>query len=138
MIDDGLRRILHTNLRGFHWQAIESGITGGGIPDSNYCVNGVEGWVECKRASSSKIDLSPDQVGWHLRRYRAGGRTFIAVRQRHSGGPRLGAAVDRLFLYPGRLVKELALTGLRNKPLGHWENGPRSWDWAGIRKLLQG
>jgi hypothetical protein len=136
MIDDGLRSLFHTNLRRFHWQAIESGLTGGGIPDSNFCINGIEGWVEHKATATNKIPLSSDQVGWHLRRYRAGGRTFIAVRYRHSGGPRLGVAVDRLYLYLGRDVKALLLTGLRNKPLKVWEGGPNRWDWVEIARFL--
>lgn len=139
MIDDGLRALFHTNLRNsFHWQAIESGLTGGGIPDSNYCTVGIEGWVEHKASKAVAIVFRPDQIGWHLRRYRAGGRTFIAVRQRHSGGPRLGSPIDRLYLYPGRMVKELALTGLRVKPLERFENGPSRWDWERVAWRLKG
>lgn len=138
MIDDGLRSLFHTNLRiGFHWQAIESGLTGGGIPDSNYCTNSIEGWVEHKATSANKIVFRPDQVGWHLRRYRAGGRTFIAVRQRHSGGPRLGLPVDRLYLFPGKLVKELATAGLSTIPLRRWDGGPSKWDWDRVARYLQ-
>lgn len=138
MIDDGLRALFHTNLRAFHWQAIESGLTGGGIPDSNYCCAGIEGWVEHKATKANKIVFRPDQIGWHLRRYRAGGRTFIAVRQRHSGGPRLGKPVDRLYLYPGRQVKDLVFRGLLVKPIERWEGGPARWDWVKIAGRLMG
>jgi hypothetical protein len=137
MIDDGLRILFHMNLRKFHWQAIESGLTGGGIPDSNFCCGGIEGWVEHKATRTLKVPIEADQVGWHLRRYRAGGRTFIAVRQRHSGGPRKGAAIDRLFLYPGAYAKEIMLYGLKNKPLGLWEGGPSRWGWEEIAVLLR-
>lgn len=138
MIDDGLRSLFHTNLRiGFHWQAIESGLTGGGIPDSNYCVGGIEGWVEHKSTATGKVPISADQVGWHLRRARAGGHTFIAVRQRHRGGPRLGWAIDRLWLYAGTDAKALKLTGLRNTPLGSWEGGPTGWNWEKVGTLLR-
>lgn len=137
MIDDGLRKLFHTHLRGFHWQAIESGLTGGGIPDSNFCVDGIEGWIEHKATSTNKVPIAADQVGWHLRRARAGGRTFIAVRQRHSGGPRLGAPVDRLYLFPGASAKEVLLTGLANRPLGRWEGGPTRWDWGKVGQILR-
>lgn len=137
MIDDGLRRLFHTNLRSFHWQAIESGLTGGGIPDSNYCIAGIEGWVEHKSTGTNKVPIAPDQVGWHLRRARAGGRTFIAVRHRHAGGPRLGPPVDRLYLYQGVKAKELLLTGLINRPLDYWSGGPSVWDWEKVAFLLR-
>jgi hypothetical protein len=137
MIDDGLRKIFHTNLRKFHWQAIESGLTGGGIPDSNFCIEGIEGWVEHKATATLSVPLSSDQVGWHLRRFRAGGRTFIAVRMRHSGGPRKGFPVDRLYLYPGEMAKSLYVSGLRTKPLGQWEGCPAHWDWNAVGKLLR-
>jgi hypothetical protein len=137
MIDDGLRSLFHTHLRQFHWQAIESGLTGGGIPDSNFCINGIEGWVEHKATATAKVHtLNSDQVGWHLRRARAGGRTFFAVRYRHRGGPRKGPAVDRLYLYRGIMAKELFLTGLRNPPLGWWDGGPTRWNWGEISRLL--
>lgn len=140
MIDDGLRKLFHTNLRRFHWQAIESGLTGGGIPDSNFCINGIEGWVEHKATSGNKIKFDKEgfQVAWHLRRYRSGGRTFIAIRQRHDGGPRLGAAIDRLWLYQGWRAKELFVLGLCTiRPIGTWDGGPTRWNWEQVAKALQ-
>lgn len=137
MIDDGLRRIFHIHLRRFHWQAIESGLTGGGIPDSNFCVDGIEGWVEHKATATNKVLLSADQVGWHLRRSRAGGRTFIAIRHRHYGGPRLGPPLDRLILYPGAKAKEIMLSGLKIVPLGRWDGCPDRWDWEKVGWFLR-
>lgn len=135
MIDGGLSKIFREHLLRFHWQRIESGLTGGGIPDTNYCVNGIEGWIEWKKTNSNKVTMRPDQVGWHLRRYRAGGRTFIAVRLQHSGGPRRGVPVDSLYLYAGRDARLLAMDGLRSKPLGSWSRG--AWDWSEIEKIIK-
>lgn len=139
MIDGGLRKEFHTHLRQFHWQAIESGLTGGGIPDSNYCVDGKEGWVEYKLTNTYprlSRKLEPDQIGWHLRRARAGGRTFIAVRYRHDGGPRLGHSVDILYLYLGSAAHSLAVSGLAIAPIGRWEGGPSRWNWEKIGRFL--
>lgn len=139
MIDGGLRSIFRLKLPRFHWQAIESGLTGGGIPDSNYCYIGKEGWIEHKLSTTTprlSYPLSPDQIGWHERRYRAGGRTFIAIRFRHPGGPRKGKAVDALFLYPGSKVRSVALLGLSVAPLARFEGGPSRWPWAKIAEIL--
>lgn len=138
MIDGGLRQIFRHHLPTFDWQSIESGMTGLGIPDSNYCVDGVEGWVEYKLTSTSKVGLRSEQVGWLLRRSRAGGRTFIAIRYRHSGGPRRGEPVDRLFIYRGSQAKKVLVHGLTIRPLASWAGGPSRWSWDQVSALLQG
>jgi hypothetical protein len=136
MIDGGLSGIFRERFRRFHWQRIESMLTGNGIPDSNYCVDGIEGWIEWKKTDSNRVPLRPDQVGWHLRRARAGGRTFIAIRKRHNGGPRLGAAVDSLYLYRGADARNLVERGLVVSPLGRWDGGPARWHWPVIETLI--
>ena len=140
MIDGGLRTCFRIHLPHFHWQSIESGLTGGGIPDSNACYKGQEFWIEFKKTDRVKIaSLHPDQVGWHLRRYRAGGRTFFAVRFRHAGGPRKGAPIDRLLIYRGRDAKDLLLHGLNvSAALSSGDKGPSSWDWKAVEALLLG
>lgn len=139
-IDDGLRPLLHQNIRkGFHWQAIESGLTGGGIPDSNFCSQGVEGWVECKWTAGYQVTLDVDQVGWHMTRARRGGRTFIAVRRHCAAGPRRVAA-DELYLIPGIYAASAVELGLRGLPpdaiLGCWAGGPTQWNWDQVADLL--
>lgn len=135
-IDGNLRPIFRDKLRdGFHWQSIETGGTGRGIPDSNFCCDGVEGWVEFKSTEAWSVDLSPEQCGWHLSRQRHGGRTFVAVRRRHEGGPRKGEGVDELWLYSGKWVRELLTNGLKCtvRPVGVWSGGPARWRWEEIR-----
>ena len=64
-----------------HLQRIES--IGQGIPDVNYCLWGVEGWIENKigqREGARPASLTLDQVLWAEARTAAGGRVFLLVR----------------------------------------------------------
>jgi hypothetical protein len=132
-MDGDLRKIFQRYWREPHWQSIESGGTSAGIPDLNGCVDGREFWVEAKVTSSWKVNnVKPAQVGWIERRTRAGGRVFVAVRQR-------GAGRDVLwFLAPGatRMLKD----GMRldNLPgsvvLICSPGGPPQWDWESVKK----
>lgn len=113
-------------------------MTGGGIPDSNFCGEGVEGWIEFKQTGGWKIgSLQVDQIGWHLARHRAGGRTFIVTRRWHDGGPRKGPAVDELWMHAGKFVGHLGQDGLQGAaPLLKCDGGPSRWDWAAIRQII--
>ena len=141
--DDGLRPIMKRNLEllRFHCQSIETGGTGQGIPDTNFCCDGVEGWYECKATTGWTVDLRPEQIGWIERRLRCGGRVFVAVRRRHLGGARRGAAVDELHLLPGHVARAARLSGLRDPEvrsaaLGCWVGGPSRWDWQSVAAAL--
>lgn len=147
-IDGGLRQLFRTNLPQFDWCSIESGSTGGGIPDMNYCTRvygddadgyGKEGWLELKQTPGHRVTLRPEQVGWISRRVRAGGRVWIAVRQQAPAGPRREAR-DALWLIPGADAK-LALTSGLASPTGAvrwscWHGGPARWDWPQIAAQL--
>jgi hypothetical protein len=60
-----------------------------GMPDVNYCMDGVEGWIELKAPPLPKRDrtalmsyghkLKPMQIRWIKRQLRAGGRVFILL-----------------------------------------------------------
>ena len=132
MIDGGLRKMFHIKLKHFHWQAIESGLMGSGIPDSNYCGDGAHGWIEFKLTRGWTVGLRPEQIGWLLRRTRAGGITFIAIRQQIRTD-------DVLWLFPGRMARELKESGLKAFPdhPGRWHGGPGRWDWLKINYLLR-
>jgi hypothetical protein len=127
-MDGNLRQIFRKKLPQFHWQSIETGGTGRGIPDSNYCCSGEEGWVEFKKTSGWKVNIRPEQVGWLLRRSRAGGRTWLAVRRKG----------DQLWLVRGSQAEELLDRGLRDFLAPSWEGGPARWDWEAINRLLTG
>jgi hypothetical protein len=143
--DDGLRPLLHRNLRVLlgspvDWQAIESPLTGSGVPDSNACWRGREFWVECKatpgRGGWGLPSLTPLQVGWHLRRAACGGVTWILTRRR----PRRGEPVDELWLHPGALAPRLAAEGLRAvlASLGPCPGGPAAWPWGVLGLTMAG
>lgn len=66
-----------------HLQRIESAATDLGIPDVNYCLRQVEGWIELKvgRLEGTKPrTLKLEQVTWAERRTEAGGRSYLLVR----------------------------------------------------------
>jgi hypothetical protein len=132
-VDDGLRPLFRKHLIGFHWQSVETGSTGGGVPDSNYCRAGQEGWIEFKATGGYVVDLKPFQIGWICARVRHGGRVWIGVRRRNDGGPRRGKPVDELWLIPGVLAVEAKTTGLKGmakrKEVMHWDGGPSAWRW---------
>lgn len=142
--DAGLRKLFAQHLPRFHWVAIETGMTAPGTPDSNFCGDGIEAWIEHKRARAWEVDLKPLQIGWHLRRARSGGRTFVAVRRKHSGGKRKGPEVDELWLLKGHMVKYYAgADGLHRAAsagalLGIWRGGPSGWEWDGVEACLLG
>lgn len=136
MIDGGLRKIFRQRLPRFHWLTVETGATEQGIPDSNFCINSLEGWLEYKLTATFAVRMRPEQIGWIERRTRAGGRVWIAVRYHHLGGPRKGAKADSLFIYRGSAVRALALGGLRETPLAELPGGPSRWDFSVIEAIL--
>lgn len=130
-IDGGLRSTFREKLPRFHFQSIENTI-GRGCPDSNYCFDGIEGWIEYKKTSGWKIKLRPEQIGWHLRRSRAGGKTFVAVL-------RISKKQKQLWIFRGEQSAELKSLGLRGvKPALMEEGEPSRWDWERIAKILLG
>lgn len=135
-IDGGLRQLFTDNIPMAHWQSIESGLTGLGIPDSNACYSGSEWWVEYKWTPEWACTLKPEQVGWLMRRSRAGGRVFVAVRKQRTAGLRTPAC-DELWLFPGALARELKDGGIRAAPpLVHATGGPSQWPWDEVLRTL--
>lgn len=126
-IDGGLRKDFRTNLKDWHWQSIETGGTGKGVPDSNFCKSGLEGWIEFKKTLGWTVGLAPEQSAWHMRRWRAGGYTLIAVKQIRKGG-------DVLWLFLGNQAENLLEGGLTGGPcVGRWD---RPWPWPEIGKVI--
>lgn len=137
-IDGGLRPLFRKNLK-YHWQSIETGSTGLGVPDSNVCVNGIETWVEFKQTKGWTAGLRPEQVGWIFKRTSAGGRVLIAIRRQTTAGPRKGSACDELWIYFGKDVRQLHAEGLRGGavPMVKSSGGPANWDWDEIGLRLR-
>jgi hypothetical protein len=138
--DGDLRPLIRRNVLGCHWQAIESGGTGLGIPDLNGKFrDGPEIWIECKMTRGWAVTLRPEQIGWLVTRARYGGHVFVAVRRR----PEKGGA-DELYLCRGSYARELRAEGLRaayvgRGLVGRWEGGPGSggWNWEVVAASLR-
>lgn len=134
MIDGGLRKTFQRRLRDWHWQAIETGGTGLGIPDLNGCRRGHEVWLELKATASWKVIVNPEQVGWAEARMRAGGNVYMAVRQQ-------GSSRDKLWLLSGEAARPLRM-GMRldllpsSLVLGFWDRGEAFWDWKSVDNFL--
>ena len=128
-IDGGLWAEISSHLRHWHWQRIETGGTGRGIPDANGCSESCEVWLELKATEGWKPVIRPEQIGWAERRTRAGGRVFLLTRRRCSAGPRRRSA-DELWVHRGADVRHVSDGGLRSvSPILMCDGGPSSWNW---------
>jgi hypothetical protein len=96
-----LRKSFREHIPQFDWCSLESGMTGRGIPDANYCYNGIEGWIEFKSSHHWRVKMRPGQIGWIERRIDHGGRAYVAVRRDAS----------ELWLYHGAVVRRLQSEG---------------------------
>lgn len=113
------------------FQRIETGSTGLGIPDLNVCHEGQDVWIELKIVKGRQVHLSPQQVAWHFRRWRAGGRTFILARDK-ADGVRKGK-YDRIFIWPGNLGHDVLEKGVAAE--GGWVfESP--FDWAAVNGVI--
>ena len=104
---------LTSTYAGIDIQRVESGSTSEGIPDVNYCLRGVEGWLELKVGTITKRDphlvtlgLRPAQAFWLARRARAGGRASILAAIPPTE-PLLTGRWGHLFLFSGLTAPRL-------------------------------
>lgn len=146
-IDGGLRALFREHIPQLAWTSVETGGTTSGVSDSNYLARGgIEGWVEFKQTEASRIQsYTPFQAAWIHRRWRYGGRSWIACRRWHRGGKRRGPPVDELWMVPGMLAPELRSGGLlgleklspaNQRWLWRWRGGPLKWDWDAVVTCL--
>lgn len=109
-----------------------------GIPDTNYCFDGVEGWVELKYGErpardstavfKSRHNLTAEQVEWILARRRSGGRVSI-----------LAQIDDHLFLVEARHALSFnSWTFFDFELQSFWQHrGPmREKDWWQLKDAL--
>lgn len=105
-----------------------------GVPDLNYCLSGVDGWVELKvlvrktRTGKFRLTkLTPEQCAWLARRAAEGGRAFILVQLNQD-----------LLLFPGTagpaLRAGVSWSHLRRLTL-LWLTPPL--DWSSLRSALR-
>ena len=121
------------------WDRIENGV-GVGMPDTNYCINGCEGWMEIKSPIEparvqtplfgSNHNLSQDQKNWFKRQMLAGGRAYIMI-----------STDQRWILIHGKhadTVNDLTVQGLLS--IAAWVSLKPVRDvsgWAKLREALQ-
>jgi hypothetical protein len=129
MRDGGLRQLFRRKFPEIHFQSIEIGFDRG-IPDTNYCCEKIEGWIEFKFTRGIKVNLSWEQVAWIEKRIRSGGRVYIGVRFR-------SRKEDTLWIIHGEMARRLKEQGFSpNAALAVLEGGPRNWDWKLVRELI--
>ena len=116
--EKALYQALKTNLPKVHWQRIEVGSLGTGVPDVNACWQGKEVWIELKLGSLQSINLSPQQCAWHMRRANAGGVSWI-LSYDHSK--------RELWLIPGIESINLRERTLSSSDLIHHQSSPFDW-----------
>ena len=137
-MDGGLRKLFREHFPEAQWTSVETGSTGAGVPDAEYCFpGGRQGWIEFKLCVANVVRIDPEQVAWAERRHRNGGPIFLAVRQKALQGPRR-KAVDALHLYRGVQTRAVLLGGLATVPFARWDGGPARWDWDRIKQVLIG
>lgn len=136
--DGGLRALFRRKMPEAHWQSIEVGGVGIGVPDAEFCFpGGAQGWIEFKTTRANAVGLMPHQVAWIDRRHRVGGRALVAVRKRRPASKRLEAC-DELHIFSGGDVKRLHELGLIGvEPMAHELGGPAAWDWEAIAWALR-
>jgi hypothetical protein len=133
--DAGLPHLIQTNLPLVDWARVETWAVGPGMPDLNGCYLGQDVWVECKATYGWMVSrVRIPQVAWLERRARAGGRCWVAVRQR-------GSRRDSLWLLgPGaaRLLREKVRLDELPPTLVHqvWEGGPKAWPWEKVQDAM--
>lgn len=79
---------LHVRMMRDRMDRMENGV-GVGMPDVNYCIEGVEGWIEIKSPTEpvrpstplfgSNHKLSQNQKNWFLLQRRAGGIAWVLI-----------------------------------------------------------
>lgn len=129
MKDGNLRTLFRSHMPEGMWVSVESGDVSAGIPDSHYIFPGGNcGWIEFKRGKGKRkisVGLRPMQVAWLERYSRLGGTAFVAVRT--DTGLYLVSAGCARDLAEGRLLPLVSCLG-----------APAVWDWAAVRRALDG
>lgn len=137
MIDGGLRKLFRDNLPQAQWTSIETGGTGLGVPDAEYCFYpNRQGWIEFKQTAATAVKIAPEQVSWLERRVRCGGKCWLIVRKKCPAGLKR-KAVDELWIYPGSKARAVLLNGLGTPPIDQYEGGPARWNWLLIAERLK-
>lgn len=136
--DAGLRKLMAEKLgraQGFWWQALETGATSAGLPDSHVLHDGTGTlWVESKKTDGYAVKFEPHQLQW-WRKHAPWVRGFIAVRTLGVGSS--GGTGDGLALFRGEYADRLSLEGVDGPPtVLRFRGSYRTWDWVRLGLAL--
>ena len=104
-----------------HFSRVESGATASGIPDVDYCVNGVESHIELKVCSDTRkgVKLRDTQYRWFRERVEAGGHPVLLLK--------VIGSIPSYYLFYGKTIVEMK--GHRHTMLRYWDNhADASWE----------
>ena len=122
MKESNLVKLIRKNIDLYSWLRIET-TTLQGFPD----LIGVSPqmdtvFVECKIAVGSRIRLTPHQVSMNIKLWKeSGGCNYFIVLVQQAKIP----LSEGVFLYEGRVAKDLAINGVNEPPIVN--------QWIGIR-----
>jgi len=124
-------------------ERVENGVATG-MPDVNYCIMGIEGWIEIKfpdepaRPTTALFgngnhQVSVDQCNWLLKQSQAGGRGWLFI-----------ATTERLIMIEGARVGKMGtlinkMTTHELEQIARWRVDLPIMDqlrWADLRQLL--
>ena len=116
---------------GGHGQRIESPSTGMGIPDVNCTYNGIDFWAELKVVKGTKIKFQPGQPGWLMKRWKAGGLSWVMARE-------LTRNHDRIYVWRGCDALNVARHGTKIEPFFVTTKNVNhgSFDWRTILECM--
>ena len=101
---------------------VESGDTASGIPDLDYCIDGVESHMELKICADPRkgVKLRDKQYRWFRERVEAGGHPFLLLKI-------IVGPVPVWCLYHGKTIVEMK--GHRHTMLSYWhDHADRTWE----------
>jgi hypothetical protein len=100
--------------------------SGVGVSDLNGCYQGSEFWVEFK-LEETKVRFRKGQVPWIHRRWKAGGKIYIAVMEKATRG---------LYVFSGGKVQDLARENFHVVP--YMVFLPQPVDWFSFLHVVSG
>jgi len=126
-VNDPFRKGMVEAFPRIHWQRIENSV-GEGVPDINFCLDGVEFWVECKWTPSVKgarfsHPLTAGQCAWLLKRVHAGRSAWVLARR-----------VDTFKLWHGSWAREILEKGWDAE--GETIVLEQPWDWTEFAEMM--
>tara|TARA_A100000171_G_scaffold32996_1_gene31363 strand:- start:437 stop:877 length:441 start_codon:yes stop_codon:yes gene_type:complete len=121
-----------------NWTRIESWASPG-VPDlfgvfkKKTSKTGFQFWIELKCNKLQKVIISPKQIAWHYAHTKHGGISFVLVKISAEGG-----RDGRIAVFPGKLVRELSVQGLKLLDQGSGVLLPHPWTEEDLQNTLIG